>query len=1053
MSKNYVAYHVHSTYSLLDSCTNYKDYIDKAVELGQGAIAFSEHGKPLNWVSKYLYCKEKGIKYIHAVEIYLTESLTEKKRDNFHTVLIAKNMDGVREINRVVSKSCDEDHFYYTNRLSFDEFLALSDNVITTSACLASPLNKLDVSHERYEELVRRYDYLEIQPHNHPEQIAYNIHLAELSAKYNTPLIAGTDAHSLNSYKAECRKILLKRKHKSYGDEDAFDLTYKSYDELCKAFKAQDAIPENLWLQAIENTNSMADLVEEFEFDSETKYPILYGSREEDSEEFEKKVYRKFNEKLDAGIIPELQKQAFENAIKEELGVFKKIGMDGFMLTQSELNGWCKDNGIPLGPARGSVGGSRVAYVTDIIDLNPETWNTVFSRFCNVNRVEAGDIDTDCREQDRPKIFEYIIGRFGRDKTARVASYGTIQEAGAIDDICGALRLYWNEENGYTDKDSVPDCPYSLKETDKIKAEYKKDPEATRRKFEKVFYYFDGLVGTEVSQSVHPAGMVISPIRLDENYGVFDKEGISCLCLDMEDAHSAGLVKYDFLVLNTINIIADACKSAGIPFPRSHEIDWNDQKVWDDMLKTGLSIFQFEGDFAAQMLKAFKPKSIFDMSLVTACIRPSGASYRDDLIKRKIHKNPSHEIDILLQANYGYLVYQEDTILFLQKMCGMNGSDADSVRRAIGHKDMDEVQKWLPSILEGYCAQSPQSRDIAEKEAKEFLQVIEDSASYQFNYSHSVAYCMLGYICAYLRCYYPHEFITAYLNNPNCPEDIINGTTLANEYKIQVTSPRWGVSREHFVFDKERNIIAKGLDSLKYFNKKVGCELYDLANSRNFDSFVDVLLALKSTSIDSRQSEILLKIGFFKEFGNDNELARIYEVFNKFKQGDAKTIKADKLAEMSPTAQQIVKMFATNINAKGEELKTYTITDCVSMLKTFEAEIIKLGLPDIDLKTRIQNSLDCLGYVDITTGRTEDRRKLIIEELTEQYSKENGAMWAVRINTMSIGTGKKARLTIKTRTRSYINSPVKKGDVIYVDDIFQNNKGFWEITQYHHVYS
>lgn len=365
--------------------------MDLAVDLGQKAIAFSEHGKPMDWVKKKMYCDSNGIKYLHAVECYLTESLEPKVRDNYHTVLIAKNYAGLLEINKLISQSSDEDHFYYVNRISFEEFLKLSDNVIKTSACLASPLNKLPVEHSRYEELVKHYDYLEIQPHNHPDQIVFNIHLAQLSQKYGIPLIAGTDAHSLNSYKAECRKILLIRKHKSYGDEDLFDLTYKSYSQLVEAFRDQNAIPEQLWLQAIENTNVMADSVEDFELDVSFKYPILYGTREKDAEVFEKTIKEKFDEKVKSGVIPPEQVEAFQESIKEELRVFSKIGMEGFMLSMSELISWCKENDIPIGPARGSAGGSRVAYVADITDLNPEKWKTVFSRFCNEDRVEIGD--------------------------------------------------------------------------------------------------------------------------------------------------------------------------------------------------------------------------------------------------------------------------------------------------------------------------------------------------------------------------------------------------------------------------------------------------------------------------------------------------------------------------------------------------------------------------------------------------------------------------------------------------------------------------------------
>lgn len=722
-------YHCHSEYSLLDSCTKYQDYVDLAVKNGSRALSISEHGKPLNWTEKWAACKKAGIRYIHSVEIYLTESLTEKVRDNYHTVLMARNMDGVRELNALISKSCDKDHFYYTNRLSFDEFLGISDNIITTSACLASPLNKLPETHPRYMELARKYDFLEVQAHNHPEQIEFNKRLARLARELGKPLIAGTDTHSSTPYKAECRAVLLSAKHKSYGDEDAFDLTYKTYDELVEMFRVQGALSEEDYMTAIENTNLLYDMTEDIELDTSIKYPILYGSREADSQKFIETVERKFREKLESGVIPREQEAAFRSAIDEEMRVFQKLQMDGFMLSMSELICWCKSQGMAIGTARGSVGGSRVAYVTDIIDLNPEVWHTVFSRFCNEDRKEIGDIDIDCVESDRPAIFKYITDRFGEDKTARVASFGTMQAKGVIDDVGRHLSQKWSK----THSDSSGENPWSLPRIAKIKSEFDADEEKTKKKYQELFYYFDGLYDTKISQSVHPAGMVISPITLADNFGVFDKDNENCLMLDMENIHDyTGLAKYDFLILKTVQVIRDTCRYLNRPYPKTHEIDWNDEDVWADMIRNPSGIFQFEGAFAFESLKRFVPKSIFDMSIVTACIRPSGSSYRDKLLARVPHKNPSEIIDELLSENLGYLIYQEDTIKFLQQICGLSGSEADNIRRAIGRKQRDRLEAALPSILEGYCSKSPQPREVAEKEAKEFLQIIEDSASYQF---------------------------------------------------------------------------------------------------------------------------------------------------------------------------------------------------------------------------------------------------------------------------------------------------------------------------------
>lgn len=1099
---NYTNYHLHSDYSLLDSCTDFKSYVDYAKELGQTAIASTEHGKPLGWVYKKMYCDEVGIKFLMGVEIYLTEKLDEKIRDNYHTVLIAKNYDGVKELLSAVSVSCQEDHFYYTNRMTFDEFFRLSENVIKISACLASPLNKLPISHPLYEKLVKHYDYLEIQPHDHPEQKTYNVHLAALSEKYNKPLIAGTDTHSLNQYKSECRAVLLKAKHKSYGDEDVFDLTYKTYNELVQAFKKQDCLPENIYMKAIENTNTMSDSVEDFELDTSLKYPILYGSREEDNRVFNETIEKKLQDKIENGIIPQEQIEAFRVAIKEEQRVFKKIEMDGFMLSMSELISWCKDSGIAVGNARGSVGGSRIAYVTDIIDLNPETWHTVFSRFANEDRKEVGDIDVDVIDEDRPKIFEYIINRFGTQKTARVPSFGTLADKSVIDEVGRALMYQWNEDHGKKYDDKSKDNPYNYDVIAKIKSDFTSAPDRAKEEHPEIFYYYDGLTGTKVSQSVHPAGIVISPIELANNYGVFDKDGYKTLMIDMEEIHECGLVKYDFLILKNIQIIRDTCNMVGIPYPKSHEIDWEDEAVWKDMIRNPVGIFQMEGDFAHSLLRQFEPHNIFDMSLVTACIRPSGASYRNDLIKKIIHKNPSFAIDNLLKDNLGYLIYQEDIIKFLQEVCGLSGSDADNVRRAIGRKDEERLQKALPAILEGYCTKSDKPREIAEEEAKEFLRVIEDASSYMFGYNHSIAYCLIGYMCAWLRYYHTGEFIATYLNCAANEGDITDGTELAREYSIRISPPRFGLSKDIYVYDRENKVISKGIKSIKYMNGTISRELYDLRDN-NYTHFVDLLLDIENkTSVNSRQLDLLIKIDYFQKFGNCVELNRINETFDFFGNGTAKSIKKDKISSKileniiakhslndtnyyrvdyysrknKENAYKIIKAKSPDEAKKKAKIKnvervtliwtdgkllpeyegmydiqesSYTINDMYGLLIDCEDYIKSLGLADLSYKLKCANQQEILGYIDLTTNKEEDRRKLLVTKVIPLISKQTDKPWGYALFTKSVGSGKTGRLTLKVDL--YNNKPIKTMDVVYAKRIEKNKSGYWYLWDYDYI--
>lgn len=1030
----------------MDSCTKFADYANLAVQNGQRAIASTEHGKPIGWVSKKMLCDKMGIRFIHGVEIYLTESLEEKVRDNYHTVLLARNLDGVRELNRLVSRSCDKEHFYYTNRISFDEFLQISDNIISTSACLASPLNKLSPDHPYYMELARKYDFFEVQPHNHPEQIEFNRRLYDLSVQLGTPLIAGTDTHSSSKYKAECRAVLLSAKHKAYGDEDAFDLSYKTYDELVEMFRLQGALPEEVYMEAIQATNSLYDLTEDFELDTSIKYPILYGSREADSEMFTKTVNEMFQEKLDSGIIPPEQEEAFRTALDEEMRVFRKLQMDGFMLSMSELIRWCKSNNMAIGTARGSVGGSRVAYVTDIIDLNPETWNTVFSRFCNEDRKEIGDIDIDVVESDRPAIFQHIISRFGADKTARVAAFGTIQAKGVIDDVGRHLAKKWAVSHPNKSPD---DNPWSLKRIASIKQEFDGNPELTKQKYPEIFYYFDGLIDTKVSQSVHPAGMVISPITLDDNYGMFDKDGENCLMMDMEEAHEVGAAKYDFLVLKTVQVIRDACNYLGRPYPKTHEVNWDDQEVWSDMAKSLTAIFQFESSFAADCFRRFQPKSIFDMSLVTATIRPSGASYRDDLLSHKVHKNPSEIIDELLKDNLGYLIYQEDTIKFLQQICGLSGSEADNIRRAIGRKQKDRLDAAMPSILEGYCSKSAQPREIAEQEAKEFLQVIEDSASYQFGYNHSVAYCLLGYLCAYYRYYHPLEFITSYLNNAANDDDIRNGTAYANRVGIKITMPKWGLSRGEYFFDSEQYIIAKGLTSIKYMSAQLADELYEMSHKKKYTRFVDVLADLDAeTSCDTRQLDILIKLDFFSEFGNQRELLRITDLFYQtFKRGQAKQIKKT-IVDGTPL-EPIIRKYAVGVTKSGGIAKSYTLLDVRSILQEAEDALKAVGMPDLNDIDKVRNFYDVMGYIGYVSGKQEDRPKLYVLDVYPLVRRKDNKQFGYSVVTKSIGSGKESRFTVANNLFNAL--PIRKGDIILCRG-FQRDGAYYRMSSYEKIF-
>jgi DNA polymerase-3 subunit alpha len=506
----------------------------------------------------------------------------------------------------------------------------------------------------------------------------------------------------------------------AWGDEENdCDLTFKSYNELVEMFRIQNSLPMDVVLDAIENTNKMANSVEEITFNTDSKYPLLYG--EDDEKMLWKTLKEKYNEKVERGEIDKNDKR-YISAIKEEMSVFKKINMIGFMLFMSQIGSWAKENHIAMGFARGSCAGSTVAYISDIIDVDPIKWNTVFSRFANVNRVEEGDIDTDWYEDDRPKVYNYIINRFGTQNTAYILALGTLADKSVIDVIGKAFRIK-AQKNGTT-------TPYTLDKIAEIMKEYDEDKEATREKYKDLFYYYDGLVGCIISQSQHPAGILVSPINLIDNVGAFyGSDGQVIVPLDMEECHELGLVKFDILGLKSVGVIDKTYKMIGKHFPKAYEVDWNDKAVFEDIAKDSTMIFQFESQFAHDSIKKMQPRSVEDLSLCSACLRPSGESYRDAVFSHEVHKNPSKLIDSILDNSNGFLVYQEQTIAFLQQVCGFSGSDADSIRRAIGKKNYEKIAEALPQIVKGYCDKSDKPKEIAEQEVKDYINYIMDFLS------------------------------------------------------------------------------------------------------------------------------------------------------------------------------------------------------------------------------------------------------------------------------------------------------------------------------------
>lgn len=1059
---NYVIYHLHSDLSNgvtnIDSVTKFQQYIDRAQECGMKAMGFSEHGSVFEWFHKKEAIEKAGMKYIHGIEAYLTETLDEKIRDNYHCVLMARNYDGFLELNELVTGSFNrtDNHFYYVPRISFDELFQTSDNIIITTACVGGVLGK--GSEETKKKFIsfltanKHRCFLEIGHHTDEKQIRYNSDLLLLAQETGIPLIAGTDTHVLNEEHEKGRSILQKSKNIHFEGEENWDLKFKTFDELVSAFKTHREIHEEAWMQAIDNTNRLADMIEPFELDCGTKYPHIYDDPE-----------RTFREKIRIAV--ESHPYALKNHGREELAevvnkeyeVYKATKSIDFMLMQTYLREWEKEHGIQSGYGRGSVSGSMIAYLLGITQMDSMRFNLNFFRFMNPSRVTNADIDTDYAGADRDRVKEFLL----RDKmdlpgirSAEIITFNTIALKGAVRDVCRGL---------YKDDGKINYMELS----DHISKGLEDHEEQMREEYPQVFEYADIVNGTIVSVGTHPSGVLISDLPIEKNIGLcsISTTPYPVSMLNMKELDALMYVKLDILGLDNLGVINDTCKMLGIDRLTPDNTDLDDMNVWKSIRNDTTMIFQWESNSAQAFLKQFMSDATIAkareripnfsmlkwMSFGNGLIRPACASFRDSVAKGEYYDNGFDALNEFLAPEAGRIAMQETIMQFLVKFCGYSDAESDNVRRAIAKKKGTET--LLPEIEQRFTETCSKEYGMSEDEClqiiRPFLQVIQDASAYAFSWNHSDSYSAIGYICGYLRYYHPLEFLTASLNifgdNQDKTSEIIE---YARRNGIRITPPKWGISRGDYSYSTEKKTIAKGLSSIKYMSSQLASDLWNLSQSGEFETFTDVLYGLDTeTCINSRQLDILIKLDFFSDFGNQRELLRINDLFaNTFKKGQAKQL-AKNSVDGTPF-EEIVKKYSVGVTKSGGEAKNYTLLDVRSILIEAESIIKQAGLPDLDDLAKIRNFIDAMGYAGYSSGREEDRRKLYVTKVFPSRRKKDGAIWAYVIETVSVGSGKAGKFTVvKGR---YDKDPIREEDLIYCRE-FHRDREYFRLDVWQHL--
>lgn len=1158
---NYVVFHCHTMLSngttIMDSVTRFSDYVNEAKKCGMTALAISEHGSVFEWKHKKDAIEAAGMKYIHAEEFYLTESIIwrtvdsanyhpenyddlvkaarksakgdekkfseslsrkidkaladvlkangikrkkgackvffdernlkekdgvwyanyidsdiilpidissvvkerdEKRRDNYHCVLIAKNYEGFLELNKLMSISFNNDgHNYYSPRITFDELFATSDNIIISTACVASPLCRgTDTAKQKYLDFLiknKHRVFLEVQHHDTDKQRAYNLELYELSKKYGIPMIAATDTHCLNKVHELGRKYYQLRKDITFDDEAGWDLTWKTFDQLVDAFEVQGALPKEVYMEAINNTNVMADMVEPIELDKSFKYPRISKNAAED---LYKKIYDCAREKKP--LMERHTPEEIKARLDMEFETYKSIDACDYMLLEKYIVDWCHSNDIWLGPGRGSVTGALSAYAMGITEMDSLKYDLKFWRFMSKDKYSLADIDLDHAKADREKVKYFLLHDhldLPNIKTAEIITFNTIQLKGAIRDMGGALNM---------PLDVVDKIAKAVHEVTVEEEKFSTIDDSYRKKYPKLFELVDIVTGVVTSIGSHPSGVLVADRDIYSELGCcYLKDDPYPVCvLNMKELDSLNWVKWDVLGLDNVGIINNTCKLANIPRVNPDNIPEDDINVWNSIRDDTSLIFQWNSNFGSQtMKKLFSDETIAKIKKVypnityidlfsfgNALIRPCGKSQYDSAVNGDITQTGVKDIDDLLSSELNRCLFQEDIMSFVMQFCGYNFIQADKLRKIIGKKLGTKEQ--IPIVKKAFEDNAKVKYNLTDEKSEEIiepvLQCILDATRYSFSKNHAYAYSWIGYMCGYLRYYYPIEYLASCLDIFADDDKKTNeAVAYANKLRVTIFPPKFGHANANYMPDKENNAIYKGMKSIKYMNSDIANELYDIAKSRTFDSFTDVLYAIKDADIgiDARQMKSLIQLDFFDCFGNAKELLRIYNMFNDFfKKGEASSISKDKV-EGNAIIKAIIERHSIGVTKAGKPAKSYSQLDCRAVVQECEEYLLSLGIPDFSIKDKIEFHNEYFGYIGIVTNKPEDRPRLIVTNV--RPLEKDGTVWGYGVTAQSLGSGKKSDYTIYARG---MTDEIKKNDVILVRKVEKNLRGYWIIKSY-----
>lgn len=1066
MSRLFVNYHKHDCLTnvrISDSAVNLKDYAKRASELGHGVLSSCQHGWQGNPWETVRLAKEYNLKPLIGAEAYWVKDRIEKDRNNCHIFLGAKNERGRQALNDVLSEA-NLTGFYGQPRLDIPLILSLpKDDIVVTTACVA---------YWRYEDIEQitaefakhfgKNFFLEVQYHNTDAQRELNRRILRLHNELKIPLIMGCDSHYIYPEQAQTRTDFLVSKGLNYPEEEGWFLDYPDGDTAYQRFANQCVLSHSEICDAMDNTNVFLE-VEEYDspiFNSDIKMPTLHPelSQEERNAEYKKLVYTGWEEYKPS--VPQEQWAIYEEEIAKEVKTVEDTNMADYFINNYHIIKKGKENG---GWLTKSGRGSAVSFFTNMllgfteVDRIAAKIKMYPERFMSTTRIlQSGslpDIDFNCAPVEPFARAQKEI--LGDDHSYPMIAYGTMQKSAAWKLYAKSQGIPFEIANAVSEQ--IKKYEISLKHAPEDEKDDVNVLDYISKDYQEIYEKSKDYLGLITSWSIAPCSYLLYSESIRKEIGLVKIKDNLCCLMDGKWAEACHFLKNDLLKVSVVDLIYRAYHRIGMEPPTVTELLKMcppEDKAWEIYEKgCTLGINQCEQTGTASRVTKYKPKNISELGAFVAAIRPGFKSMYKTFETRKPFAYNVKAFDELIQTDEmpnSFLLYQEQEMAALN-YAGIDMSDCYTAIKNIAKKRVDKVLAYKEKFIEGFSKAMIENERKSNEEADEMSlqlwQIIEDSASYSFNASHSYCVALDSLYGAWLKAHHPLEFYEVLLTLAEKKGDKDKMNALKDEaesyFKIKFPPLRFRQDNRSIKADPNTNSIVNSIASIKGYSSGVGEILYECGKQPR-KTFIQVLKYLDEYSIKAAKIRPLILIDYFSEFGNANTLLAILDAWDLLKQGDAKLVKKDKVE--SPILKYILNLYCGAANKNGSESPSYKLEDkAMFCLQEFETYLADQPLPEPTMSQRLQNSMDVLGYADVVTGKEEDRRKLLITDKMPM-SDSNGNIWSYRIGTKSLGSGKTARLTVKIDL--YKKNPILAGDIIYAAELYKNQSGYWYLMSY-----